>query len=242
MKLTLSAKILIVVIILGILATLAGGMYAKITTDQLIHDRTDKRVKLLQSKIKDQIDKKKDIGLTNAVSFSANHELVDSIKTNNRELAKHILTTVNDQFKKNTNNKNIQIHLHTPDQKSFLRSWDTEKAGDDLTAYRYSLKDVTTSKKSWVGFELGSIGIALRGIVPVLDNDMVVGTLEFIQGVGSVHKEFKQDDSQYILLVNEKAAANFSQITKNAKVGSYYVANSNWFTEDTIEFAKGIKP
>ena len=240
MKANLTAKILIVVISLGILATVAGGFYSKTTTDKLIHDRTAKRIELLQSQIKEQIEKKRDIGLTNAVSFSANKELIQAIKTGDRDLALRTIGLVNDYLKKNTSFKNVQIHMHTADQKTFLRSWDPEKHGDDLSAFRYSLKEVASTKKGWAGFELGSIGIALRGIVPLVENDTLLGTLEFIQGVSSVNKDFKLNESQYLLLVSEKAAATFPQITKNTKIGSFFIPNANWFPEDTVAFAREL--
>ncbi|UEM21510.1 methyl-accepting chemotaxis protein [Skermanella mucosa] len=72
-----------------------------------------------------------------------------------------------------------QMHVHTSDVKSLLRVNQPEKWGDDLTAIRPMLVEVNRSRKPLRGLEGGVFGLAIRGVVPVLDSDgNHVGSIE----------------------------------------------------------------
>jgi methyl-accepting chemotaxis protein len=198
------------------------------------------RVSHLQQQVIEQVNKKKDVGLSNAIAFAANRELQQALKDGNRDQAKGIIASVSELYKQNSDFKNIQLHLHSADLKSFFRSWAPDKWGDDLSSYRAGAKDVAQKRKGWAGFEIGTLGLVIRGISPVSSGGEFLGTLEFIQGVNSVHKDFKKADCQYILLVAEQAADVAAGLRQNPKVGPYLVSNPRWFDDETVAFAKDI--
>ena len=240
MKLTITIKVMIAVVLLGCFAIGAGAIYSRINTQDLVQRKIVMRGKFLQNAITAQINKKKDIGLTNAIGFAANGVLRNALKERDRKTAIETLATIGDLYKKNSNLKNIKIHLHTPDMKSFVRSWNHTKFGDDLTGFRFSLKEAVSHGKSWSGFETGSVGLVLRGIVPVVEKGQKLGTLEFIQGVGSVNQYFKKQDRHYIILVNAETAEVAPKLKNNAKIDQYWAASKKWFPEDTIKFAQEL--
>jgi len=240
MKLKITAKVLVAVILIGCLGITAGMLYSKNASRRLVQNRIDERISFLKNQIAEQMNKKKDIGLTNAIGFAANHDLQRALKTGDRALAQQVIVSVSDLYKKNSNFKNIQLHLHTPDLKSFYRSWAPDKFGDDLSGFRFSLKDVAQKKTGWSGFEVGTAGLSIRSVIPVTDGEQFLGTLEFMQGVSSVNRDFKAAGSQYVVLVNQQAANIAPQIKNNEKIGPYYVANKGWFADDTLAFARGL--
>lgn len=240
MRLNITVKMMLAVLLIAFLGIAVGLVTDHQTKGQLERSQIEERVKQLQQQVVDQISKKKDIGLTNAIGFAANQDLQQALKDRDQERARKIVATVSELYKQNSEFKNIQLHLHTPELKSFLRSWTTERTDDDLSRFRHSIKDVTEKKKGWVGFEMGTVGIAIRGVVPVVGGGEFLGTLEFLQGVSSIHKDFKKADCQYILLIKEEAAEMAPQLKKNPRFGSYLVSNPKWFDEDTLAFAKDL--
>ena len=240
MRLNITVKMMLAVLVIACLGVSVGLVTDYQTRAQLEQAQIEVRVKQLQQQVVDQISKKKDVGLTNAIGFAANQELQQALKDRDQERARKIVATVGELYKQNSEFKNIQLHLHTPELKSFLRSWTSERTDDDLSRFRHSIKDVTEKKKGWAGFEMGTVGIAIRGVVPVVGNGEFLGTLEFIQGVNSINKDFKKVDCQYILLVKEGEAEVAPQLKKNPRFGSYLVSNPKWFDEDTLAFAKDL--
>ena len=85
--------------------------------------------------------------MTNAIGFAANRDLQKALVAGDRELARNVISEVSEMYKKNSNFKGIQIHLHTPDQTSFMRSWDFARHGDKLQSLRPSLKEVVSWQK-----------------------------------------------------------------------------------------------
>ena len=240
MRINITVKLLFTVVVIACLGIGVGLYSASRTSKQLEQSQIEIRVKYLQQQVNEQINKKKDIGLTNAIGFAANQELQQALKDQDRERAKKIVTAVSDLYKQNSEFKNIQLHLHTSELKSLLRSWAPDQSGEDLARFRPSIKDVTEKKKGWAGFEVGTVGLAIRGVVPVSSAGEFVGTLEFIQGVNSVNKDFKKVDCQYILLVKEQAAELAPQLKNNPQFGPYLVSNSKWFDDDTLAYAKNL--
>ncbi len=155
----------------------------------------------LKAIAKVKIDGKKSIGLTNAFSISGDADIEKALDSNDRQYAIDSLVNTSKNFKKHTKYKNIKIHLHTKENKSFVRSWKISKFGDDLSSFRASVVKVNSSNSPVNTFEVGNAGLSLRSVVPVWSNDKKqLGSLEFMQGLNSVAKAFDKSHLQIQLL------------------------------------------
>lgn len=240
MKISITGKLLSAVAIITILGVLIGWLFSLNTSKKLEISQIETRVGFLRQQINEQSNKKLDIGLTNAIGFGANQELQQALKDRNQASARQIVAKVSELYKNNTDLKNIQLQLFTPDLKSFLRSWTNDAPSNDQALSRPCLKEVTSKKKGWAGFEISSEGVAIRGVVPVIQEKEFLGTLEFIQGLNSVHKAFQKENSQYILLLKEQAVELAPVLKNNPRVGPYLVSNPKWFDDDTLKFAQKV--
>lgn len=240
MKQSIYVKVAIVILVLGLLGIAAGLLYSRNTTAGLVEQQIEERINFLKNEISAEINKKKDIGLTNAIGFAANRDIQAALKNKDRAFAYQVIDAIGALYRKNSNFKNIKLHLHALDQTSFVRSWDRKKYGDDLTVFRHTLQKVSSEKKGWAGFEAGFVGLVIRGILPVEENGTALGSLEFIQGVGSVCRDFHKAGRMYIMLANETCARLSPSLKKNVRIGEYYVSNKKWFTEDVVDFAKEL--
>ncbi|MEN3042242.1 MAG: methyl-accepting chemotaxis protein [Fervidobacterium sp.] len=71
-----------------------------------------------------------------------------------------------------------QIHFHTPDIKSFLRTSNLQKYGDDLTSFRKDILKVKETQKGVSTTSVGVNGAQIRYIAPVIYNGEYVGSVE----------------------------------------------------------------
>lgn len=240
MKQSIYVKVLIVIILLGLVGMATGFLYSRYTSKKLVAQQIEERIAFLKNDIAAQINKKKDIGLTNAIGFAANRYIHMALKDQDREFAHQVINEIGDLYRSNSNFKGIKLHLHNTDLTSFIRSWNRKIYGDDLKTFRHSLKNVISKKRGWSGFEAGIAGLVIRGIVPVIENGTSIGSLEFIQGVGSVSRDFKKADRLYIMLADEKSADISASLKKNVKIDRFYVSNMKWFTDEVVNFAKSL--
>ena len=71
------------------------------------------------------------------------------------------------------------MHFHLPDNSSFLRMHLPELHGDDLAEMRPIVREVNSSHKQRVGYEVGKMGLFYRVVQPVFKEEQYLGALEF---------------------------------------------------------------
>jgi len=110
-------------------------------------------------------------------------------------------------FKENLQVESLQIHYHKPPAKSFLRAWrrtGEKDGGDDLTKFRYSILEISKTKKPVSGLEIGQVGLNIRGIAPIIRNEKYYGSVEFTYAVDELKKSLSSKDQLQFLIDAEK--------------------------------------
>ncbi|MEA3405402.1 MAG: methyl-accepting chemotaxis protein, partial [Pseudomonadota bacterium] len=67
-----------------------------------------------------------------------------------------------------------------------------------------------------------------------------MGSLEFIQGMGTVARKYTDRDMNYLLLLNDYALSISTKAKKNTKVGNYVLGSEKWFSENAITMGQNI--
>lgn len=182
-KMTISKKFTIGTILVTVVMFIMGYVvlnYYKNRLTQEVYIDVKNDLKQLASM---GIEAKLDVGISNAISIANDSNIKEALTTNNRELAIKALSTLTENMKKSTPFKNVEIHIHTKNNHSFLRSWQTAKFGDDLSPFRASVVKVNSTKEAVNTFEVGKAGLSIRSVVPIFDNqNNHIGSLEFMQG------------------------------------------------------------
>lgn len=195
----------------------------------------------LQGDLERSLENKINIGLTNAVGFASNTILQQSLENGNRDLALRTLQGIGQTYKDNTSFRGIKIHLHTADGRSFLRAWRPKDFNDDLTVFRPGMVEVMKTQKPIATYTTGKRQLMMTGISPVVNQaGDYIGSVEFIQGVGSVSRAYQKRGMHYMMLMNKQALTKSKQAQKNHAVGPYRVANNKWFSEETVAFGNRV--
>jgi len=225
-NLSISLKVFIYSSIIGVSLTVASSIFllskASEIEKEVLANKKIELLKLLNSKIQ----AKKDIGLSNAISIANNNNIPTALKNDDRESVIDILSEVSKKFKDDTKYKNIKVHIHTKDTKSFVRGWAPRKFGDDLSSFRGTLLHVKDTKKPFISFEAGRSGLVLRGVVPLFEDKNYVGSLEFIQGLNSVAKSFDKDKKEFLFLMDNSFLSVATKAKDAKSVSNYKVSQS----------------
>jgi methyl-accepting chemotaxis protein len=196
-------KVLVYIVIITII--ILGGLF-KVSNDMtkdVEEQKYEKLKKEMTSKLSQLLNEKFSIGQTVSISLAYNKDIKNALMKNDRDIAIEAIDGLSKAYAEYTNLKNVKIHIHTKDVKSFVRNWDTNKYGDRLDTFRYTINSVKETKKPIVAIEIGKAGLSIRGISPVLSNDMYIGSIEFMQGFNSVVKDMKTDDISLMVLMME---------------------------------------
>ena len=241
-NMSISKKIhipLIVSILLGFLIIVGNYFYS---IDGMKKDVYESEMKSLRLVYNNSISGKENIGLTNAINISKNYYIIRSLKENNRDLAIDGISTLSKEFKESTNYNNIKIHIHDKNIHSFLRAWNPDKYGDDLSTFRDTVVKVKETKKPLVDIELGRAGLVLRGLAPVMDGEEYLGSVEFIQGLNSIVKAAKENYGYEVAIVmKDEFLSTATALSDAPKSGSYILAiNENNVNKDFFRDLKNF--
>ncbi|MFZ5941818.1 MAG: methyl-accepting chemotaxis protein [Bacteroidota bacterium] len=106
---------------------------------------------------------------------------------------------VNNAIKQNIG-VNPQIHYHLPPATSFIRCW-SEKRGDDLSAFRSTIVQISSTHKPIKGIEVGRGGFVIRGIAPISRvNGDYLGSVEILLGFENYLDLSKSNDMEEIAM------------------------------------------
>ncbi|NOQ29888.1 MAG: HAMP domain-containing protein [Helicobacteraceae bacterium] len=182
---------------------------------------------------------KEAVGITNALNIADNYYVLNSLKSNDREIAIKGLGELSQTYKNNTNYKNIKIHVHDANVHSFLRAWKPKKFGDDLKGFRHTINEVKKTKKPLVAIELGRAGLVLRGVAPINFEGEYLGSVEFMQGLNSIIKNGRKHNIDVAIYMKNEYLSVATLIKEGPKLQEYTLA----VKESVIskEFANNMK-
>jgi methyl-accepting chemotaxis protein len=236
----INKKVFLTIVLSSLVFVVVGFFISRYFINNIEEDIYSKTKTKLINSVATKENSKKQIGLTNALSIANDHEMSAAFANNDREKVLQVLANIGKTFKNNTNFKNVKIHVHTKDNRSFLRAWNPKKNGDDLSSFRYSVVEVNSTKKSLVAIETGRAGLVIRGISPIFNDGEHIGSIEFIQGFNSVVKSLKKVDNQELLVLMDNSLTSIAtKASKSHPVGNYLVVQKT-INEKFYKKAKNI--
>jgi len=223
---------IIFMMFLGLLVVTINGLSSlqKITKESYVAYAHN-----MQGYMNQGLREKSQIGLTNVIGIANNNFIIEALTRNNRAIASSSLDKITNSFKKNSDYKNIKIHIHDANTNSFLRHWNKTKYGDDLSSFRYSLLDIKKNKKPFVTIESGRAGMLLRGIAPIIQNGAYIGSVEFIQDFDSLVINAKKEKNFDMVFLACNTEENINRFNKNTpKVNKLFLSQSKSITNQEL--------
>lgn len=141
---------------------------------------------------KESLQTKYQLALVSAINLSQNGYIINALKTGDKAELKSELKKLNESIKQSSEYKNLRIHIHSADIKSFLRGWN-DKNGDDLSGFRKTIIEVKTSKAPVCGLEVGKAGLVIRGLAPIITQGEYLGSVEVILPFDDIIKSIDND-------------------------------------------------
>jgi len=86
------------------------------------------------------------------------------------------------------------LHIHLPNNESFLRMNNPSKYGDNLAAVRPSVAFVNQNHKAYDGIEIGKFKTALRFVYPIFYKNIHVGSMEISYQISEIISSIMQDN------------------------------------------------
>ncbi len=238
--LSLPRRFTLYLAVVGCAALASSALYYARVVSQVQAEQVVLRQQQLRTSLEEKLAAKDAVGVTNALALSVREDLAAAVQAGDRSRALDVVTRLRNTYEQKSNFKGIQVHVHDRDGRSFLRSWAPDRHGDDLNALRPSIARVRQEQQPLTVVEADGDGLRIRALTPVLVGTEYVGSLEFLQGVGSVSRDFAADGRRYLMLLNQDAVALAPAVAKYPRVADHFAAHDKWFDQETLDFAQGV--
>lgn len=188
--------------------------------------------------IDNKMDKKADIGITNILGITFNPELQRLMAQENVPDLLQLLAGAGKHYAAQSNFKNIKLHIFNENGVSFLKSWlplDKQKS-DDLSDRGY-VKDMMTNPRPMIANALTSAGFNIKAMVPIYVNGKYEGFVEFIQGAGSLQRDFAATGQDYLIAVSVPYALKGDQFRQRNANNIPVSADKQWVVGNDQHFS-----
>jgi methyl-accepting chemotaxis protein len=241
---SLGAQIGKTMVIVSVVFLLIAGVISYYLINSVKYDMFESAKNHLIVTANDRIDAKLNAAVVSSVIISQNADVINALKTNNRQLVIDSMKHLSVAMKNGTSFKNAKVHIHDKNVHSFLRNWKPNKFGDDLSSFRATINKVKQTKQALGAVEVGGAGLVLRGLSPIIDpkTNEYLGSVELIMGYNSVVKQFKKND-EYLLVLMDERYKRGDALTSEQKIQNYYISqkvvDSSFKSQASkIDFAK----
>lgn len=151
----------------------------------------------------DLISHEKQLALSIALILSQNETIKEGYLKNDRKLLFETLQSEIPKIKQYLQIENLEVQLHTKDAKAYVRSWDVEDYGDDLSTFRKGIALLHQTKTPLVAIELGK-RLNIKALCPIFDKNEFIGSLEIIINFDEVAQKLSAKKINFVILMDKK--------------------------------------
>jgi len=158
--------------------------------------------------------------------LSSNEEVKKSYLSGDRKLAFDAITQEIKKVKHYLQIENLDVQLHTKDAKSFVRSWDFESYGADLSSFRKGITLVQQNQTPLVSIELGK-RLNIKALCPIFDKETYIGSLEVIMGFEDIAQRLDEKKIHFLVLMDKEFLEIGSWMSELEQINNFVIVNSS---------------
>lgn len=154
-------------------------------TSNTIIDKEREMLEAIGQSLNVQMDQQIQTSEVSALSVANNTQVQTLFANRDRDgLSEMLIPAFN-----SISDKVTQVQFHLPDSTSFLRLHKPEKYGDSLRDFRFTVNEANAKKEIIRGLEEGVAGFGFRVVVPMSNDGIHIGSLEYGSDFGSTFVE-----------------------------------------------------
>jgi len=203
---SISTKVHIPLIVAIVVGFIIVGFTSWKTLSSMEEHSLIKAEKVFEVALNDQIESKKNVWITNALQLAMNNDIKDGLTSGDKDALVKTFSGIGKMYSENTPFKKVNIHLLTPDLKSFFKSWKPKSSGESWSQYK-TYQKVLSTKKPLVAFEEDAKGLRLRGIAPITKDGSLIGILDFSGGINNFGSALKKSDIDFLYFLDKNYAS-----------------------------------
>lgn len=144
----------------------------------LIVESVESRLFIFEQWVKDKITSELDILLSEVSPLGVMPEVVQSVHDRDKSKLIQFILPYEERLRATSGRDSLYFHFHLPPAISFLRTWDVNDSGADISDIRPMVVKSNKYHSPFKGIEIGPGGAAMRAIIPISAKGEHLGSVE----------------------------------------------------------------
>ena len=184
------------------------------------------------------IEEEKLSAMTVATLLAQNEHVKKCMSQNNRQMCLETLGEFTKTLSKVPIYQNAKFHIHTPEMRSFARSW-IPMYDDDLTNFRHLLAEAKNGVAA--GIEVGRAGVFIRSVAPIFEDKKMLGSIEVLLDFKHLSDFFSQQGLDLFVLLDAGGDLPYQNSSDEGIIEGFHFVNKSYANLNVLPMLKDIK-
>ena len=224
---------LAIIVVAGVLAVYKARWDEQTQTEN-IKKFLDFQTQILNKNIEEE----KLSAMTVAALLAQNEHVKKCMSQNDREMCLETLGEFTKTLSKVPIYENAKFHIHTPEMRSFARSW-IPLYNDDLTNFRHLLAEAKNGVAA--GIEVGRGGVFIRSVAPIFEDKKMLGSIEVLLDFKHLSDFFSQQGLDLFVLLDAGGDLPYQNSSDEGIIEGFHFVNKSYANLNVLPMLKDIK-
>ena len=224
---------LAIIVVAGVLAVYKARWDEQTQTEN-IKKFLDFQTQILNKNIEEE----KLSAMTVATLLAQNEHVKKCMSQNNRQMCQETLGEFTKTLSKVPIYENAKFHIHTPEMRSFARSW-IPLYNDDLTNFRHLLAEAKNGVAA--GIEVGRAGVFIRSVAPIFEDKKMLGSIEVLLDFKHLSDFFSQQGLDLFVLLDAGGNLPYQNSSDEGIIEGFHFVNKSYANLNVLPMLKDIK-
>ncbi len=184
------------------------------------------------------IEEEKLSAMTVATLLAQNEHVKKCMSQNDRRMCLETLGEFTKTLSKVPIYQNAKFHIHTPEMRSFARSW-IPLYNDDLTNFRHLLAEAKNGVAA--GIEVGRAGVFIRSVAPIFEDKKMLGSIEVLLDFKHLSDFFSQQGLDLFVLLDAGGDLPYQNSSDEGTIEGFHFVNKSYANLNVLPMLKDIK-
>ncbi len=184
------------------------------------------------------IEEEKLSAMTVAALLAQNEHVKKCMSQNDRRMCLETLGEFTKTLSKVPIYQNAKFHIHTPEMRSFARSW-IPMYNDDLTNFRHLLAEAKNGVAA--GIEVGRAGVFIRSVAPIFEDKKMLGSIEVLLDFKHLSDFFSQQGLDLFVLLDASGDLPYQNSSDEGIIEGFHFVNKSYANLNVLPILKDIK-
>ena len=232
----MNKKILLTVAIIVVAGVLA--VYKARWDEQTQTENIKKFLDFQTQILNKNIEEEKLSAMTVAALLAQNEHVKKCMGQNDRRMCLETLGEFTKTLSKVPIYENAKFHIHTPEMRSFARSW-IPMYDDDLTNFRHLLAEAKNGVAA--GIEVGRAGVFIRSVAPIFEDKKMLGSIEVLLDFKHLSDFFSQQGLDLFVLLDAGGDLPYQNSSDEGIIEGFHFVNKSYANLNVLPMLKDIK-